>query len=65
DKLSVDMGRDKLKSLSKAKPDYVISNDASCIMHLEGINRAENFNLRFIHTADFLNKILKNELHKD
>lgn len=65
DKISIDMGKDKLKNISKVKADFIISNDASCMMHLEGISRAAKFELKFMHTAEFLNKILKNELRKD
>lgn len=38
-KLSVELGRRKLEPILRADPDWVISTDASCLLHLDGLLR--------------------------
>jgi len=53
--LSAKMGLDKLKAIQERGAEYVTGNDMSCLMHLEGLSRRENFGLKFIHIAEILN----------
>lgn len=53
--LSVKMGLDKLDYIVKSGAEYVAGNDMSCLMHLEGLSRRQNFRLKFIHIAEILN----------
>ncbi len=51
------MGYDKLEFISAAKPEYVISSDMSCLMHLQGCARRTANPLRFLHIAQVLNGV--------
>jgi L-lactate dehydrogenase complex protein LldE len=49
------MGYDKLGFMGVSKPDYVVSSDMSCLMHLQGCARRTGSPLKFIHIAQVLN----------
>jgi L-lactate dehydrogenase complex protein LldE len=51
------MGYDKLEFITSAKPEYVISSDMSCLMHLEGCARRTASPLKFLHIAQVLNGV--------
>lgn len=53
--ISIKMGRDKLDDVSKKEVEYLISNDMSCLMHLEGIIKKENRNIKVAHILELLN----------
>ncbi len=53
--VSVKMGRDKIRDITKEKPDYIVSNDMSCLMHLEGILRRQKSPIRVKHIVEILN----------
>lgn len=55
--VSIGMGRDKLNACLDAGAEVVTSYDMSCLMHLEGLARRENYPLRFMHVAEILNSI--------
>ncbi len=56
--LSVQMGLDKLNAILASGAEYVTGNDMSCLMHLQGLSRRENFGLKFVHIAEILNHSL-------
>lgn len=53
--ISIKMGRDKLDDVSDKGIDYLISNDMSCLMHLEGIIKKENRKIKVAHILELLN----------
>jgi L-lactate dehydrogenase complex protein LldE len=55
--ISSRMGYDKLEFISSAKPEYVISSDMSCLMHLQGCARRSGSPLKFLHIAQVLNGV--------
>lgn len=57
--ISIKMGRDKLNDVADKEIDYLISNDMSCLMHLEGIIKKENRNIKVAHILELLNGSLK------
>jgi len=52
--LSEKMGRDKLESLRRSGAEFLVSTDLSCLMHLEGLARKINYELKFYHIAQLL-----------
>ena len=55
--ISSKMGYDKLEFLNKAKAEYVVSSDMSCLMHLQGCARRTGNALKFLHLAQVLNGV--------
>ena len=53
--ISIKMGRDKLADVADKEVEYLISNDMSCLMHLEGIIKKENKNIKVAHILELLN----------
>ncbi|SFW57437.1 L-lactate dehydrogenase complex protein LldE [Sinomicrobium oceani] len=53
--VSVKMGCDKMKTMSGAEVSYVAATDMSCLMHLEGVFRAEESTMKVMHIAEILN----------
>jgi L-lactate dehydrogenase complex protein LldE len=49
------MGYDKLQFMNAARPEYVITSDMSCLMHLQGCARRTGSPLKFLHIAQVLN----------
>jgi L-lactate dehydrogenase complex protein LldE len=52
--ISVAMGIDKLENIMKTGAEYVVANDTSCLLHLEGLLKKKNLPLKTIHLADLL-----------
>jgi L-lactate dehydrogenase complex protein LldE len=53
--VSSKMGYDKLEFIGAAAPEYVVSSDMSCLMHLQGCARRTGSPLKFLHIAQVLN----------
>lgn len=53
--VSVKMGEDKLAKVEKDAPEFVTATDMSCLMHLEGVFRKNNSNIRVLHLIEILN----------
>lgn len=53
--VSVKMGSDKMQGMFAAGVEYVTATDMSCLMHLEGVFRAENSPMKVMHVAELLN----------
>ncbi|MEN8187953.1 MAG: (Fe-S)-binding protein [Bacteroidota bacterium] len=53
--ISIKMGKDKLNDVADKEVEYLISNDMSCLMHLEGIIKKENRNIKVAHILELLN----------
>lgn len=54
DALSGSMLMEKMKNLKAAGPDYVVSCDLGCLMHLEGGFRRQGWKTKVRHLAQFL-----------
>ncbi|MCO5266607.1 MAG: (Fe-S)-binding protein [Lentimicrobium sp.] len=52
--VSTAMGDHKLKQALKTGAEYIVSTDASCLMHQEGIIQKQNLPLKTIHLVDIL-----------
>jgi L-lactate dehydrogenase complex protein LldE len=52
--ISTAMGEVKLAAIEKAGPDWVISGDSSCLMHLGGMMSKQNLRPKTIHLAEVL-----------
>ncbi|MBI5485804.1 MAG: (Fe-S)-binding protein [Deltaproteobacteria bacterium] len=53
--LSVELGRRKLEPILRAAPDWLVSTDASCLLHLDCIlDRTGTKTLRTLHVAEVL-----------
>lgn len=53
--VSVAMGKDRVADHIEQKVDYITGGDMSCLMHLEGILRRQNSNVKVVHIAEILN----------
>lgn len=53
--VSVKMGKDRVADHLTHGAEYITGNDMSCLMHLEGILRRQNSNVKVIHIAEILN----------
>ena len=49
------MGHDKVRDHARARAEYVVSADSSCLMHQRGCADRLGVPLRFIHIAQILN----------
>jgi L-lactate dehydrogenase complex protein LldE len=54
--VSVRMGKDRIQDHINAGAEYILGGDSSCLMHLEGIIKKENKNLKIMHIAELLAK---------
>ena len=52
--ISTAMGETKCSLASKTGADYLISNDSSCLMHLEGLLKRSGSKLKTLHLAEVL-----------
>lgn len=55
--VSVKMGKDRVADHVNNGAEYITGNDVSCLMHLEGILRRQNSNVKVLHIAEILNSI--------
>jgi len=53
--VSVKMGKDRISEHEANHVEYITSNDASCLMHLEGILRRQKSDVQVKHIAEILN----------
>jgi L-lactate dehydrogenase complex protein LldE len=52
--ISTAMGETKSASALQTGADYLVSNDSSCLMHLQGLLSRQNQKLKTIHLAEIL-----------
>jgi len=53
--VSARMGLDKVRDHARNGAHYIVSADASCLMHQQGCARRQGMDLKFIHIAQILN----------
>jgi aspartyl-tRNA synthetase len=53
--VSVKMGVDRVADHVEHHAEYITGSDMSCLMHMEGILRRQNSNVKVIHIAEILN----------
>jgi L-lactate dehydrogenase complex protein LldE len=53
--VSISMGKDRLNDHLRNGAEIITATDMSCLMHLEGIARRQNHNLKAVHIAEILN----------
>jgi L-lactate dehydrogenase complex protein LldE len=54
--VSVPMGEDKLRAAGETGAEFLVANDAGCLMHLAGIIHRRQAPLRTMHLAELLAK---------
>lgn len=54
--VSVAIGEDKVEWIRKSGVSYVIANDVSCLMHIEGLLRRNDIPVHTLHLAELLGK---------
>ena len=54
--ISTAMGEVKCASAEETRADYIVSNDSSCLMHLQGLLSRQGNPIRTIHLAEVLNR---------
>ena len=54
--VSVAMAEDKLRAAAASGAEYLVANDASCLMHLAGVIHRRGLPLRTMHLAELLAK---------
>jgi len=52
--ISTAMGEVKCSSALDTRAEYIVSNDSSCLMHLQGLIDRQNLRLKTIHLAEIL-----------
>ena len=52
--ISVAMGYDKIQNILRTGAEYVIANDSSCLMHIDGLLRRQKSPVRTMHIAELL-----------
>jgi L-lactate dehydrogenase complex protein LldE len=57
--VSSKMGKDRVDDHIEHGAQYITSADLSCLMHLEGILRRQNSDVKVIHVAEILNNSIK------
>lgn len=56
--VSIKMGKDRVMDHYKSKAEVITSGDMSCLMHLQGVARAEALPIKTMHIAEILNSRL-------
>jgi len=54
--VSVAMGADKLRAVAATGAEYLVANDAGCLMHLGGLIHRQRLPLQAMHLAELLEK---------
>ncbi|MBW8865311.1 MAG: (Fe-S)-binding protein [Verrucomicrobia bacterium] len=54
--ISTAMGEVKCASATETKAEYIVSNDSSCLMHIQGLLSRQGNPLKTIHLAEVLNQ---------
>ena len=52
--ISIAMGDQKVNNAAETKAQYIISTDMSCLMHIDGVAKNKNSNIKVLHLADVL-----------
>ena len=52
--ISIRMGEDKIERHMATGAEYVTGPDSSCLMHMAGIAKRENKNIKFVHVSQIL-----------
>ena len=52
--IAVGMGEQKLENAIQTGADYLISTDASCLMHIDGYAKKQNKKIKMMHLCDVL-----------
>ncbi len=52
--ISIAMGKDRLNDHLSAGADYIVGYDNSCLMHLEGIAKAQKKDIKMLHISEVL-----------
>ncbi len=52
--ISIKMGRDRIADHLRAKAEYIVGYDSSCLMHMEGIIKHDNLNIKTLHIVEIL-----------
>ena len=52
--ISTAMGEVKCASAAETRADYIVSNDASCLMQVRGILEKQGSKIKTIHLAEIL-----------
>ena len=52
--IAVGMGDEKIKCVEEVGAEYLISTDISCLMHMDGLIKKQNKNIKSMHIADVL-----------
>jgi L-lactate dehydrogenase complex protein LldE len=52
--VSVAMGEDKIKAAAAAGAEYLVANDAGCLMHLAGLIHRQGASIKTLHLAEVL-----------
>jgi L-lactate dehydrogenase complex protein LldE len=52
--VAVGMAEQKLKMAEEVGAEIIISTDLSCLLHLEGLIKKQNKNIRVMHIIDVL-----------
>lgn len=52
--ISIAMGEQKVTNAKATGADYIISTDMSCLMHIDGVLRKKEMDIRAMHLADVL-----------
>jgi L-lactate dehydrogenase complex protein LldE len=52
--VSVAMGQDKVQAATRAGAEYLVANDAGCLMHLAGVIHRRSLPLKTMHLAELL-----------
>ena len=56
--VSVKMGEDKIDDISQGNPDFLVGNDMSCLMHLDGVLRRKDSPVQVKHIIEILDAAL-------
>lgn len=54
--ISTAMGEVKCSAATETGAEYIVSNDSSCLMHLQGLLSRQESRMRTIHLAEILNQ---------
>jgi L-lactate dehydrogenase complex protein LldE len=52
--VSVAMGEEKVRAAAATEAEYLVANDAGCLMHLAGVIHRQGWGLRTMHLAELL-----------
>lgn len=56
DEVSAAIGNDKVGRIRESGADYVVANDVSCLMHLDGLLKRQGIGVKTMHLAELLIK---------